>query len=64
MEAWDEDEGLFLGYIYLDMHPREFKRSGSGHWRLNQVNPTVSPNCTLHNAIIRSVTTLNALRSF
>jgi hypothetical protein len=61
MEAWDEDESLFLGYIYLDMHPREFKRSASGHWRLNQDNPLI---CTLHNAIIRSVTTLNALRSF
>jgi metallopeptidase MepB len=37
MEAWDEDDGEFLGYLYLDPHPREFKRSASGHWRLNQV---------------------------
>jgi metallopeptidase MepB len=36
LEAWDED-GQFCGHLYLDLHPREFKRSASGHWRLNQV---------------------------
>ena len=37
MDAWDDDDDSFLGFLYLDMYPREFKRPSSGHWRLNQV---------------------------
>lgn len=38
--VWDDDEapGTFLGYIYLDLHPRKSKRGQSGHWRLHPVS--------------------------
>ena len=37
LSIWDNDgnDNDFLGYIYLDLHPRELKRPKGGHWRLH-----------------------------
>ena len=38
-ELWDDDDegGSFLGYLYLDLHPRDFKRSHPTHINLQPV---------------------------
>ncbi|EFW99035.1 metallopeptidase [Grosmannia clavigera kw1407] len=42
LAVWDTSrnnpEKEFLGYIYLDLHPRPLKRPRGGHWRLHPGN--------------------------
>lgn len=43
-QAWDENTEGFLGYLYFDLHPRDFKHNHNSHFSLQ---PVSYPKCFL-----------------